>query len=331
MLKKMYKFLRKYSIFFFIFLFIFFASLISFIKSDISLTTISHSYDNQYLQGKEINSTKKIKWDLTIKDKYFGILVINFAKNQRIKAGDIVFRVKESNREQWIITNTYSAKQLNFLPSYPFGLPVIADSNGKSYTFELSYKNGTDRIKLSSEKPLFISKHQYPKNLVLSSPAQLLTFLSKKVTSTIRGINLQNILLYIVPPLLYIFYFKLLRNNAKFQIKGRMSSWKIPFEIKIILLILAIDIIFIKKTGDIYSLILLSIWVSLLIWKRLSYRTNFLIASLLLFLSFILIVGNFEEAANKGATWTYYFLVIGTIQAIIEMNTNRKSLEKPHV
>ncbi|MDO8610243.1 MAG: hypothetical protein Q7R95_06850 [bacterium] len=111
-------------------------------------------------------------------------------------------------------------------------------------------------------------------------------------------------------------------------IKPIHSLWKLFYfccsSIREILLLIVlsgilVDIFVIKGGYDGIILLFTGLWTLVLIGYSVEARINFIFALIFLVFCPILLILKLDTIAEKSAVWTYMFLVVGTIQSIIEM------------
>ncbi len=153
-------------------------------KSNITVITytlpdssISHKVFDEFTQGR------KISGEFSPKENYLGQVLIRFYNYNRINTDSLTFRIKEKGASSWYYENSYKTDQ--FLPDnlFTFGFPIIPNSKGKIYDFEVVSLNGTpeESVSLSRVSPLAALSFQYPKTLLVKNPKLAVGFLESKI------------------------------------------------------------------------------------------------------------------------------------------------------
>ncbi len=240
-------------------IFLFLGLLLSFyylFNSDINPLVFSQNHSVDLIK----NLNTKIIGRITSTDNYLGIISIRFNQKQIQKIGS-EFRIKELKSLDWYHVATIEASQFSALPLYPFGFPVIENSRGKTYEFEIELldKTGNRKLELSREKPVLISQYKYPKEVLLNHPNLLVSFIYKKISYYITSKKLWKIFtVYSLPALFYFIYSFILFNIVDKKYKKRFEN-HISFIFKpitiIVLIVIYVDI-FIRKYSDTSTLLL---------------------------------------------------------------------------
>ncbi len=283
------------------------------------------SYNNDAVKIKLTDQNRKLIGQFKANDNYLGLIVLHFNKEKVTYGRHVTFRIKEIGTSSWLQENKVRTDNFHYLPNYPFGFPIIIDSQGKDYVFEIEMmeKNKFDSIGLRDDKPLIISKYQFPKNKLINEPSFLTSFLTSKLLYLIYNTSyVFYSFLYLLPFIIYILVL-FLYNKYILPIKNRyldtyFSTHDYPFLFAVITLIYT-DILFIPKKHDIISLILTAqIIYSFKKYALNSRHTLVLIISILI-TSFFAFVSGIYVIAEKTAVWIFLLLIIVTIQFVIEI------------
>ena len=227
--------------------YIYSGSNITVITSKLSNSILTKTTFSQFLKGE------KITGEFTASQNYFGQLSIRFYNYNRTITDEVIFRIKDINSSSWYYVHTYETNQ--FLPNslFPFGFPIISDSKGKTYYFEIeSVKGKADNaVTLSRQEPLVTVSFQYPKSLIIKDKNISLAFASNKIKYTeINRDFIVSFLIYVdyvfVSLLLeYLFLAGLLRSKI-FSLKNLNSSYLLA--IALILLAFSAVLLYLKQT-----------------------------------------------------------------------------------
>lgn len=316
--------------------------------SDFSFTILTKKHDPSTLTSTNDSYLLKghiISGSFTAHDDYLGIVLVQLdsfgKKNQDIMR----FRIKEQGAMEWYYEQDIDASKVYGDPLFPFGIPAIENSQGIEYTFEIESLSGTERnaIALDHSNPKLLSKYQYPRSLLFQDLSSTITFINKKLLSSLENFSLMNyVFAYFLPFVLftlrkpistivmpclrflqrYIGSIPLLKREEWLMkiIECRISESDIRkrpiFSVTIALLTLNIFFVPFFLNGIIWTIIIL--WVMSLRMYKLNAFTSFTAGFTLLFLSPFLYVVTLEIQAQKSATWAVIFICIGVFSVILK-------------
>jgi hypothetical protein len=302
-----------------------------------SILSFNHNQENQNL-NKGLNSSHKNVWhgEFKAKEDYLGIISIEFKKSETPVQDFVIFRIKEKGNSKWFEENTYDSRQFYFFNKFPLGFKVIPDSKNKIYEFEFESisKNTHQSINFQKLNPVVVSKYQFPKELLLTNPKILISFLFKKIN---YGISIpeftKNSILYLVPLLVYlnivslgkIYFFK--ANWFKKIINSQfLTAYFQQLDLllnlpTILFLALLSFLISVTDYSSLYlNLFLILVWITLIFIKKYPASINFFLIlhlflplPLALYLDLNLIISGLNN-------WIYYLLLIGVVHALIKNN-----------
>ncbi len=206
-------------------------------------------------QGDVVEAEFKAKYD------HLGIVLVRFNTFYKINNDFVLFRIKEKGKADWMYENRYKVDQFQPNELFTFGFPVIPDSGGKTYVYQVESVQGIedDAVAVSDIEPIFVAKYQYPRSEISASPQQALQFLSLKVINSFTNIEfLTTSLIYLLPLLLYVLY-------QLFFTKYLSDKY---YLVLIPLTILLVESIFVNNTNDLLVIILtLMIAVTVYVYK----------------------------------------------------------------
>lgn len=293
------------------------------LRADLSPAVFS---ENIYVtQDQLANNRETIKKGLisgTFKssNNYLGILSIRFETPSKANHDLVIFRLKESSAKNWLFQSTYNSDQFYFVNPYPFGFPIIPNSKNKQFDYELESINGLPiySIAKNSDYPFLIAKYKIPKSILIGSRTVFFDFIYRKASYVVfNSYFLFASAIYLLPLFFYIIWELGLKNHLpKFNpnIFRLIAFLNYPFSLFIFVTII-IDSFFIQAFDDFSTLVLILLWTISLTKNRLSEKNTFVAAALFaILLPFLIYFGN-EIAANKIATWIYYFLWTGLLQS----------------
>lgn len=234
----------------------------TYLYSASNLTTINSNLSDKVLTKKTFNKLlkgDKITGRFTVLQNYLGQLSIRFYNYDRKINDEVVFRIKNINSNSWYYEHTYETNQ--FLPNdlFPFGFPVIPDSKGKTYLFEIESVKGKpdDSVTLSRMEPLVSLSFKYPKLLIIKDRNVFLEFVSNKISYTKVDRD------FIISFFIYVNFISLamfmeylfldsLFKSQKFSLKKISSSYIIV--LAMILLLISAVILYLNKIELSYSI-----------------------------------------------------------------------------
>jgi hypothetical protein len=274
-------------------------------------------------QSAEMIKGDKVWGNFRSKYKNLGILSVRFYNQDRDSDDTLIFRLKEEGQSRWLYQAKYETDQ--FLPHkhFPFGFPLIKESDAKTFVFELESLRGAtgSGIIVDTESyPIFVAKSSFTKADLLSNKSNLLYFLSNKLLNIFGDPEvLRNIFSFFLPFLLYIFY--LFTVGVSYQ-----------YPIILILAISICDIIWLPTNYDFVFIGVLFFWG--LISGRYRYDSRiaavFTLGFLMLTTLASLMQQNVTEVVEhttiveKLAVWTYLFLFLTVTQQIYDMKKNTR-------
>lgn len=118
-----------------------------------------------------------------------GIVRIRISTGGRINRNTVVFRLREVGKERWLVENAYVTDRFIDGEKYPFGFPVITDSKGKNYEYELTTIDGSEEntVAVSTGSYAFQTDYIYSKALILTDRHMLFWFFKEKAYEMFRS------------------------------------------------------------------------------------------------------------------------------------------------
>lgn len=158
------------------------------------LLTVQHSYQREILNipvGNEILAGNDIRGNFKAQDNYLGIVEIRFIVPEKPSKDLFIFRLKEKDAGGWYYENTYRAKEFGGYPLFPFGFPVIKESKGREYYFELISLQGEsgNAVGISYVEPVVVARHTLSRAYFLEHKEELIGFLFNKIKGTLLEPN----------------------------------------------------------------------------------------------------------------------------------------------
>jgi hypothetical protein len=162
------------------------------------------------LPNGEIYQGTKIVAEFTATENNLGIIGFRFWTYYRLNDDYLIFRIREKNSLDWYYQNRYKADQFQPNQYFTFGFPVIENSKGKQYVFQIESSQGRPGIAVgvSEIDPVFITKFKYPRDLITSSTSQFLWFVRTKLINLLTKAEFKaSSFIYLIPFLLYLLSF----------------------------------------------------------------------------------------------------------------------------
>lgn len=318
-------------------------SFIYIINSDFSPTTISFNHQAEGTSNQnysELQGGSILRGNFKAKDNFLGIISIEFKRGNYPIHDQILFRIRELGSEEWLVENTYDARQFHYINKFPLGFPIIENSKNKIYEFEMISKFGTtDRgVSINTLNPVVVSKYKYDVGYLLSEPTKMIQFLSNKLNYALSfPENIKYFITYFLPFVFYYLFLILIKFKkiTKNEIKKFISLPPIKFHLDhlraldsllgySLIFLLVFDILIITKVYDLVLLLVVGVWLLNTIFYKGKSKNDFFIALICTYLLVLFLSLGFDSIAEKAALWTYYFLILGSIHGLIELR--RKEL-----
>lgn len=291
--------------------------------SEFSLSSLTYPHSSsdvlQTPEGKLLKG-KKITGEFTAKDNNIGIIILRFKSFVRYDyAGEdvLVFKIKEKGQKDWSFISVYKAGILENKLNFPFGFPIISNSQGKMYEFEIESQNGNEKnaIELNTNTPTFSTVYLYPKEEITASKKRMLAFgLKKTYTSFTNPDFLLQSSIFLIPLALYC-VFMVYRSKYKAPEKFVAIS---------VLTLIFLDIFFIKETYTGMWIIFFISWIVASRMCKLSSSVTFALGIGCIFFWIVLLAFDMPEIEKKINLWAYTFLAIGVVQAALEEKNTKK-------
>lgn len=196
------------------------------------LTELVYEYpwDNSFLTGEKILRGKKIEGHFRAQTNRLGTVAIKFTTFNHLNYDQIIFRLKEKGKEEWFYENAYNTDPIRQEVFWPFGFPLIADSKGKTYEFEIESLRGENEqaIAINPLQKFFITKYSYSKQWLLENKKEIPSFVLQKITSSFKRLTNKDQLLIGVLALGSLLLPFLIRELTIFLISLLSKLVKIP-------------------------------------------------------------------------------------------------------
>ena len=296
------------------------------IKSDIAPSVVSQNLDKNIFS---VGKNKAIAvGEFKASSDYLGIVMVRFDLS-KANESSLIFRIKEQGNNRWDYESEHkSALYYNSQP-YPFGFPVINNSQGKLYLFELELLQNNVNVLdlLNPQKPVVVIKYDFPKSALLGDKKAFLNFALSKLKNNIGTLKFWRFsMLYLSPLLFYLLwqysFFAETKAAVKKMVAEQIKLFNKPL-LKMLILLIIIDAFLIKDRSDILLLIGILLWTISSLKYKMKGEHLFTLSGLLVLLCLIFIALQVEQPAEKAAVWCYVFLVVAVFQSFVKFQNLR--------
>jgi hypothetical protein len=288
-----------------------------FLQSDSQLYQVTERYNSNVLSqktpGVELYKGSKIQGEIKSGFSNLGIVAVKFNTYNRINNDTLIFKIKQKGMASWYYENVYKTDQFQNDQLFPFGFPLIANSNGKTYSVEITSQNGKkgNAVALSSHGPIMKTTYQYSSQLLLASGLGSLKFITIKYFGAFN--TLENSIL-VVSPFAFFVVLRLVKLKNIFR-------W-------VFLFLVGATFTYIFYLGkllpgdevDSWGIIIciVIVWAILFIRYAILNRIWFILAMIMLTLSSVVFITlKRPDVANRSATVAYLFLCAGLIHSLL--------------
>jgi len=262
---------------------------------------------------------EKIIGEFRAKENDLGIIMVrfnNYIKPDFASEDTVLFKVKEENQNKWYYVGEYRSGSFEHQDYYPFGFPIIANSQGKVYQFEIVSLSGNSNnaLEVNRNQPILLTGYQFPKSEIFGSKFKIVSFLIKKSFYSFTNLNfIFSSTIYLLPLFFYLLLFLINRHLS--------LAHYLPFLVMSLILIdiFAVNSVFL---GFLFGLV--GLWILSIIIYKLNYSTSFVYALILIFIWVLTVILGHKEFENKLNIWVYAFILIGTAQLFWEEITEPK-------
>lgn len=309
------------------------------INKNLGTTVLTYDHSKSEIITRnfsEILAGNIIKGEFSARDKNLGIVAVRFNTFFRINEDVVEFRIKEKGTKNWYYKNSYTTPQFQPSQYFTFGFPIIPNSEGKKYYFEIESAHGVheNAVALSAIEPIFETKYQYSKTLIMkdlrSSGGFIIRrffnsegenyavdYIVRKLINIFTNVDfLISSIVYFMPLFLYIVWLLFFK-------KYLFDEYYLIF-MPVILMILSSIL---NITGNDTVIIgLTSFWFFVAFVYKLKSYFSFIFSLVLIIMSPLLLYTSLEVLSVNFTVWGYLFLVVGVLQQIIELSWKDREL-----
>ncbi|MGI6775833.1 MAG: hypothetical protein ACOX5S_00820 [Patescibacteria group bacterium] len=205
---------------------------------------------------------------------------------------EIIFRIKEKGAENWFYENTYYFDQAAPSHLYPFGFPIIEESESKTYLVELAGKKQPDEetpalyVFASVDKnnqPYLYSRYVYNKGELKNNIGSIWENILKKVSKSINnGLSFSSLATLFLT-LETVVYFYVSKNT---KTKTRIIKIMPYLSLAALIIIPCLNLTILNRKIIIEGFLIILFFISSFFLKKGAKQPNWIIIALL-FLTFI--------------------------------------------
>jgi hypothetical protein len=300
--------------------------IISQLKYDISLNTISKNYKNSEIKIQTSNNV--IKGEIQGYFDYLGIIYLRVVPTEALLFSNskVIFKIREKSQHKWFHINEYKASYLYYNPFFPFGFPEIINSKNRTFEFEISMKDKSEDENLliiQKKQPLIKTIHLYPIKVLLSNPDLLFRFIFKKLFIDINlNYVLNRAIFFYMPFILYItwlilpgksFFKKKLVFVKKFIVTSIINRFIFNTLITYIMLTLIIP-------NKILMLVGILLYCFCIHKKQVNIISTLILCIFLILFSFILLSVNIIAVSDRAMEWAQLLFTLNLFSLIFFKN-----------
>ena len=285
-------------------------------KDSISIISYPNAQGDKIVPiGKSLMQGQTINAEFVAQSNNLGILAIRFGTYKRAGSDIIIFRIKENSEKEWYYQTNYKVDQFQDNQLFTFGFPVIVNSKGKIYKFQIESTLGKkgDAVYVSSSEPIFVTKYKYSIKYAIHNIADTINFIGKK--AIIPSPNLKDSFQYLLLLTPLIFYVFLALFNRKLRAKVYYGC----------LLLLSIIMTFSSGFNSLQDLRIIGIiWILGIFINQLKSEVTFLVAGVMVCLSSGAFISGNHYLSEKITFLVYWLLLIAVIELMLEIITRKR-------
>jgi len=282
---------------------------------------------------------EKVIGEFISKYPNLGIVAVRFDTFYRINDDWLTFRFKEKGATGWSYQADYKTDQFQPKELFPFGFPLISDSNNKTYIFEIESQLGKKKegeienfVAIDEKYPVFVSRHVFTKQEFMGNLKKFTYFLTKKPANLLKNgmgtdDNEYHQPLFIVKPLnllgdeIFRFYscvclFPLFYYLLALKLKNNCRLLGLIF-----LPIFIADVFLLNRNSDYLLLSIIIIGIIYLIQYPPTKKILLPLFLILLFSASIFTIFKQDMIAERITIWLYLLLLIFAIYQILPQKT----------
>lgn len=292
------------------------------ITQEIPDAKINDNKDTKLFKNEKITGEFTADYDnLGIIDFHMGLYINNLENTDTL-----LFKIKERGSSSWYFEAKHDSGFFHMQTFSPFGFPLIADSKGKTYIFEVTSiaGNPSNAITVFDKSPAFIARYDYP-NSELINDHNLRYLIFKNFKRIFLSYDfLSSSIVFILPLVFYLSYsiYKSSSNVIGKKFKIRIFENKQSFPILLIFIML-FDIFFITKEIYGLSLGIIVFWIFTTTKLSISSKFSFITSGFILVIASICATSSMFRALDKASVWLFFLFVFASAQLLLEVNSSK--------
>lgn len=276
----------------------------------ISFSVLTYQDSLNHFPKDKLTKNHKITGEFTARENYLGLIILNFKKYAKPEFSEedvLLFRIKEKSSNKWYYSQKYRSGLIQNQNLLPIGFPVISDSKGGKYEFELVSLKGKENNAVEIAESTFNSGHQIPKAEVLKNKQY---FGFTKIISDLRDpYFILSSSIFLFPLIVYILLLLLIKKNKL------LKKYLTP----VMSVLFLVDLFLINEFYIGIFLIILFIWlITIYVYKQ-EAKISLYMAFLLIFIWILLSYIGILRYTEKLNIYTYFLLLTGVFQLLIEV------------
>jgi hypothetical protein len=265
---------------------------------------------NSYLQFVDgpLVKGKIIRGEIIAYENNLGSLLLRVNTFNRLNRDTLHFRIREKGEQTWNISNAYVVDRFPNGLLYPFGFPVMSNSKGKTYEFELYSDNGRsdDAIGFQNGYHAIASQYVFSRKILMQDKHQFIAFSIEKLKSLFSDVYfLLYFLMFLIPVLLYVFILRV--SNKSAVIKVCLVAFLY------VLFVYTYMPLHMNSNTILYLFLVIIAELFLFFSIRVASSHIFYLAIIFLFQMLINMIMGKELEANRIAVCTFYLMVLAII------------------
>jgi len=168
----------------------------------------------------------KLNFNFVAKYNNLGTVAFLFDTKHRINTDWLWFRIKENDVPNWYYENKYKTDQFSSNRYFPFGFPVIENSQAKKYLVQIESISGTpdNSVSLSKKTNSFLIKYSFSKSFLAQNKLQIVSFTKNKLEAYLSYIPFFKKIEIAFSSLLPLFIWLVIFVGLKFKMSKKLGK-----------------------------------------------------------------------------------------------------------
>ncbi|QQS43466.1 hypothetical protein IPM65_04920 [Candidatus Roizmanbacteria bacterium] len=280
--------------------------------------------------GLVTNNSERISGRIPPDIGKIGTVIFHFQQPESAK-GSITFTLTEETSHKILYQNNYSIHDIYYKNDFPFGFPPIEQKMREKYVFTITPEENTNNfVLLKNETYPYEVLYQFDRTTVLKKPEQIQSFLKEKISQySFTMFHSRNSIFYISSVFFYylgIFLYKRYRDFISNLTSERIVKVLLqPTVVILSILLFTSSILFpsIHSVGFFFGALA---WILLSLHHRMLTESTFMLALVFLLVCPLLLVSMMDQAAINLASWSFVFILIGSLQGIGNLKSKKNHI-----